>query len=77
MEKSKIYIHRHLTDLPEDYLATVNDYLTAVANNIKLRSYIQEVEEDLEKLKGTVFDLMNQVDEVESRLSKDQRTVKQ
>jgi len=52
----------------------VNDYLTAVANNIKLRSYIQEVEEDLEKLKGTVFDLMNQVDEVESRLSKGERS---
>jgi len=73
-EKRGYYIERNLIDLPQTYSDTVISYMNQVAGTIELRNHVKALEEDLEKLKGTVFDLMNQLDEVESRLSKGVRT---
>jgi len=70
------YIERNLIDLPKTYSDTVISYMNQVAGTIELRNHVEALETDLEKLKGTVFDLMNQLDEVESRLSKGLRTEK-
>ena len=51
--------------------------MNQVAGTIELRNHVEALETDLEKLKGTVFDLMNQLDEVESRLSKGERKAEQ
>ena len=73
-EKRGYYIERNLIDLPKTYSDTVISYMNQVTGTIELRNHVKALEEDLEKLKGTVFDLMNQLDGVESRLSKDLRT---
>jgi len=74
MEKSKLYIHRTLEDLPQDYMATVHDYLNAVIANINQRNDIEAMEDKLEKTRGDVFDLIHRVDELESIISKGERT---
>lgn len=73
-EKRGYYIERNLIDLPKTYSDTVISYMNQVAGTIELRNHVEALETDLEKLKGTVFDLMNQLDEVESRLSKGERS---
>jgi len=72
-EKKGYYIERNLIDLPKTYSDTVISYMNQITGTIELRNHVKTIEEELEKLKGTVFDLMNQLDEVESRLSKEFR----
>jgi len=72
-EKKGYYIERNLIDLPKTYADTVISYMNQCTSWFTLKNDIEALEKDLEKVKGYLFDLMNQLDEVESRLSKELR----
>ena len=75
-EKKGYYIERNLLNLPKRYADTVISYMDQVASWIEIKNQIEDLEKDLENVKGYLFDFMNQLDEVESRLSKEVRTTK-
>ena len=68
LEKSKIYIHRELTTLPEVYVSTVNDYLSAVARNIQNRNLAKQFELQYEKARGDLFDCQHERDLLQKQL---------
>lgn len=61
LEEVNIFIHRDLETLPKVYVDTVNDYLTAVALNIKYRKLVEEFELKYEKARGELFDHIHTV----------------
>jgi len=75
-EEKGYYIERNLLNLPKRYADTVISYMDQVASWIEIKNQIEDLEKDLENVKGYLFDFMNQLDEVESRLSKEVRTTK-
>ena len=68
LEEMKVYIHSDLTTLPKVYVDTVNDYLTAVAKNIKHRNLVEEFELKYEKARGAQFDCVHERDKIKAEL---------
>ena len=68
LEESKIYIHRDLKTLPEVYISTVNDYLTAIARNISNRNLANEFEQKYEKARGDLFGCQHERDLLQKEL---------
>ena len=73
LEEMKVYIHRDLKTLPKVYVDTVQDYLTAVAKNIKHRNLVDEFELKYEKARGELFDSIYERDKIKAEL--DQFTI--
>ena len=69
-EEKGYYIERNLLNLPKRYSDTVISYMNESVGWIDLKNNIEELEKDFEQLKGNLFDVMHQLDEIESRLSK-------
>lgn len=57
LEKSEIFIHRTLEDLPEDYVSTVSDYLAAEARSIQRRQTAEFWEKKYREALGQIFDI--------------------
>ncbi len=68
LEEMKVYIHRDLKTLPKVYVDTVQDYLTAVAKNIKHRNLVEEFELNYEKARGALFDCVHERDKIKAEL---------
>ena len=68
LEELQIYIHRDLKTLPEVYVSTVNDYLSAIARNISNRNLVNEFEQRYEKARGDLFDCQHERDLLQKRL---------
>jgi hypothetical protein len=62
LEELEVYIHRDLKTLPKVYVDTVQDYLNAVALNIKHRKLAEEFELKYEKGRGELFDCIHERD---------------
>lgn len=72
-EKKGYYIERNLLNLPKRYADTTISYMNQCTSWITLKNDVEALEKDLEKVKGYLFDFMNQLDEIESSLSKEVR----
>jgi len=72
-EEKGYYIERNLINLPKRYADTVVAYMDQVAGWIDVTNQIEDFEKDIEKLKGYLFDLMNQVDKIELTLEEMKR----
>jgi len=68
LEEMKAYIHSDLTTLPKVYVDTVQDYLNAVAKNIKHRNLVEEFELKYEKARGALFDCVHERDKIKAEL---------
>ena len=77
MQKKGYYIERDLTKLPDSYTEHVVGYLNETLGWITLKNEIEEIENEFEKLRGYIFDLMHQMDNIESIISKDLRMLKE
>jgi hypothetical protein len=73
-EEKGYYIERNLLNLPKRYSDTVISYMNESVGWIDLKNNIEDLENDLEKMKGYIFDVMHQLDEIQSKLSKGERT---
>ena len=68
LEEVKVYIHRDLATLPEEYVDTVQDYLKMGALNIKNRNLVEEFELKYEKARGELFDCVHERDKIKAEL---------
>ena len=62
-EEVKVYLHRDLATLPQDYADTMRDYLAEAASRIKLRKEAEAWEEKFEKCRGELFDALHKDEE--------------
>ncbi len=62
LEEIGVYIHRDLKTLPKEHVETVQDYLAAVARNIKHRNLVKDFELKYEKARGALFDCLHERD---------------
>jgi hypothetical protein len=68
MQEKGYYIERDLTKLPDAYTEHVVGYLNEALGWITLKNSLEELENDFEKLRGNVFDIMHQMDRIEAKL---------